>query len=138
MKLATKIRIRQLVVRPWLVSAFVLIIVAQSTLASIDAYSGEELTSPNNVSQISFSFLQSTKPIQKLSDGLIFCKESKEDSRNCCVHCCSCQIFLFSGLARLRSADDNNFYHRKSSSVYLAGIIPVPFRPPKTESSIRY
>ena len=134
MKPATKIDISEVFVRLLLV--FILMVVAQSVLATSDVYSSDSLSSPNTELQV--SLLQSKVTTQKASNGLILCKVSIEDSVSCCVHCCSCQIFFFEGSPTFKKTGDNNLNYKQETSVFLEGIITIPFRPPRTESSVRY
>lgn len=136
MKLETEIHIGKLLARMWLVPVFVLMIVSQSALAAISEHSSEHLSSPSL--EFPGSLLQSVESTQKASNGLIICEESQEESSDCCVHCCSCQMYLYIESPTLMISNDTSIYPSKISNVFLEGLISVPFRPPRTASSIGY
>lgn len=136
MKLATKIHIGELLARLWLVPVFVLATVLLSLLTAIDAHSSEQLSSPTF--EFSGSLLQSFESNQTASNGLIICEELQEESSDCCVHCCSCQVYLYIESATLMNSNDTSIYPAKISNVFLEDLISVPFRPPKAKSSIGY
>ncbi len=109
---------------------FVLMIVSQSALAAINSHSSEPLRKPSL--ELASNLLQSIEPTQKASRGLNICEELQEKCSDCCVHCCSCQMYLFIETSTLVNSNDSSIGPSKISNVFLEGLISIPFRPPKT------